>query len=571
MKRISLLFFCVLILHSLFVHAQQITVVQAREAAMNTLKYERGDDDLSESTIDTVIIKQQNTHNLIYGVCFHDGLVVLVSGHANCIPILGILEMKSENARVSLFNVGLFPPALKQLIDIYTNQIQYCFDNHQYTGVHPDWEALLIFDSTLYKRTIIVDPLLSSKWGQRESNDLVNPDNYAYNYYVHNYCCSNSPAGCVAVAMGQILRYWSSAGFCAQNLNQCWSYSWDNMPDKLLYRNGNNASYVSERNAVAALLRDCGTSVYMHYGCDGSYVTDDTLYLIDTAFRNFGFTSHITRKDSMPLGMWDLWVRRDLDNGYPILYMGGGTGAHAFVCDGYKTILSGYKYHFNWGWYGESDGWFTLDDLSPGSSIFTYYQCAIFNIHPSSCWENIIFGCDRSFVHKNASYHAENTIQNNYHVFAVLQDSHVTFKAGDEIILTDGFRVGNGGAFVAKIEACEPDDGNGMPNLEDGIGERVLLGGRTQDGRTRCVPTDNGLTIYPNPTTHTLTVESASPIRTLTVYDLAGRVMMTVDGGANNHSPLRIMDVSSLPNGIYLLRAITDNGVETARFVKTAR
>ena len=58
--------------YSKFVHAQQITFVQAREAAMNTLKYERGDDDLSESTIDTVIIKQQNTHNLIYGVCLID-------------------------------------------------------------------------------------------------------------------------------------------------------------------------------------------------------------------------------------------------------------------------------------------------------------------------------------------------------------------------------------------------------------------------------------------------------------------------------------------------------------------
>ena len=63
-------------------------------------------------------------------------------------------------------------------------------------------------------------------------------------------------------------------------------------------------------------------------------------------------------------------------------------------------------------------------------------------------------------------------------------------------------------------------------------------------------------------------METTNPIREITVYDLAGRVMMTADGGANNHSPLRIMDVSSLPNGIYLLRAVTDSGVETGRFVK---
>ncbi|MCR4825760.1 MAG: T9SS type A sorting domain-containing protein [Bacteroidales bacterium] len=39
---------------------------------------------------------------------------------------------------------------------------------------------------------------------------------------------------------------------------------------------------------------------------------------------------------------------------------------------------------------------------------------------------------------------------------------------------------------------------------------------------------------------------------------------MTVDGG----DAISVMDVSSLPNGIYLLRAVTDNGVETGRFVK---
>ena len=104
----------------------------------------------------------------------------------------------------------------------------------------------------------------------------------------------------------------------------------------------------------------------------------------------------------------------------------------------------------------------------------------------------------------------------------------------------------------------------------DGIEERNLQGGRTDGGRTQGVPTDNGLTIYPNPTGGTLTVESASPIREITAYDLAGRVMMTVDGGTVEtcHGASLQVDVSSLPNGIYLLRAVTDNGVETARFVK---
>ena len=101
----------------------------------------------------------------------------------------------------------------------------------------------------------------------------------------------------------------------------------------------------------------------------------------------------------------------------------------------------------------------------------------------------------------------------------------------------------------------------------DGIGERNLRG----DGACPIATTDDGtLRLHPNPTTHTLTVESASPIREITVYDLAGRVMMTVDGGTVEtcHGASLQVDVSSLPNGIYLLRVATDSGVQTGRFVK---
>ncbi|MBQ4434435.1 MAG: T9SS type A sorting domain-containing protein, partial [Bacteroidales bacterium] len=110
-------------------------------------------------------------------------------------------------------------------------------------------------------------------------------------------------------------------------------------------------------------------------------------------------------------------------------------------------------------------------------------------------------------------------------------------------------------------------------NLGD-IGKRSL-GGDAQDRRTRCVPTDNGLAIYPNPADGTLTVESASPIREITVYDLSGRVMMTAGGNGTasvetTHalSLRQDINVSSLPAGIYLLRVVTEKGVETGRFVK---
>ncbi len=112
---------------------------------------------------------------------------------------------------------------------------------------------------------------------------------------------------------------------------------------------------------------------------------------------------------------------------------------------------------------------------------------------------------------------------------------------------------------------CYDDD----PLLElDGIGERNLQGGRTDGGRTLCIPTmDDGLVIYPNPTGGTLTVESASPIREITVYDLSGRVVVEAQCFASPQ-PQYTLNVSSLQNGLYLLKAVTDSGVQTARFVK---
>lgn len=81
-------------------------------------------------------------------------------------------------------------------------------------------------------------------------------------------------------------------------------------------------------------------------------------------------------------------------------------------------------------------------------------------------------------------------------------------------------------------------------------------------------------TLYPNPATTTLTVETDSPIREITVYDLTGRAVAvetrcTTSLRANNYSPLRRdLNVASLPAGIYLLNIVTDRGVQTSRFVK---
>jgi len=76
---------------------------------------------------------------------------------------------------------------------------------------------------------------------------------------------------------------------------------------------------------------------------------------------------------------WVQLIQNELDNERPVYYGGSGTIGHAFVCDGYQD--SAY-FHFNWGWGGNNNGYFYLNDLTPGGEDFTNHQTAIIGISP---------------------------------------------------------------------------------------------------------------------------------------------------------------------------------------------
>ena len=87
-----------------------------------------------------------------------------------------------------------------------------------------------------------------------------------------------------------------------------------------------------------------------------------------------------------------------------------------------------------------------------------------------------------------------------------------------------------------------------------------------QDDHEGIAENSIAVTLYPNPATDVVTVQAGSPIREVTVYDLTGR---TVAVETRFIASLQCdMNVSSLPAGIYLLKVVTDSGVQTGRFVK---
>jgi len=217
----------------------------------------------------------------------------------------------------------------------------------------------------------IVGPLLSTEWGQDSFyNDLCPMDGG-----------NKSLVGCVATAMSQIMRYhsWPSTGSGISSYNHRLgtltanhsdtNYNWSNM----------------SQNDKAIISYHVGVSVSMDYSSNGSGAYSSEAV---RAFRyNFKYNvSELTSKSSMDSDGWHNRMKSNIDNSQPIYYAGNnssGNDGHAFVCDGYKYGSDDSKeYHFNWGWDGYANGYFTIENLNPANSNYNDVQEAIFDIKP---------------------------------------------------------------------------------------------------------------------------------------------------------------------------------------------
>lgn len=302
---------------------------------------------------------------------------VIVSAVDYAIPILGY----SDEGR---FDNGNVPIQMEEYLQGFVEQIQYGKDHN----LTPDdetalqWELVRTTGRINNKRsTYAVAPLLTTTWDQNQ-------------YY--NYMCpadANGPgghvyAGCVATAMGQIMKYWeypttgngshtyTPEGYPQQSVNfGATTYDWSNMPNALTY-----SSTMTQINAVAQLIWHCGVAVDMDYSYTWSGSNITKTYHALTDYFNYSDDLTIARKIYYTNDTWFELIKQDIDAGQPVFYAGtGSSGGHAFVCDGYN---SSDQLHFNWGWSGSNNNYFSLGALNPGGYNFNYNNEAIISIHP---------------------------------------------------------------------------------------------------------------------------------------------------------------------------------------------
>ena len=287
------------------------------------------------------------------------------------------------------------PATTKTFLAWYDRQIKYCVtkDVAPTTEITAMWQRYLSDEIRVDKSAGFVTPMLTTKWNQSPIYNNLCP----YDTYKHTHV----PAGCVAVAMAQALKYWnhpkigvgrnsynhSDYGTITAEFNNT-TYEWTNMPNQL-----NANSTFQQSNAVATLMYHCGASCNMNYGTEGSSaaVNGPWFGTSEFAFKHFfGYknTLHSIRRDDTIYtdSLWTETIRFELDNGRPVVYTGydytdtNDVVGHAFVCDGYDTNDF---FHFNWGWGGSCDGYYAMSDLHP-SYVFNDGQRAIIGMEPDS-------------------------------------------------------------------------------------------------------------------------------------------------------------------------------------------
>lgn len=244
------------------------------------------------------------------------------------------------------------------------------YTNPDYVQDYLENSFILIPDPNFYIGG--VDALMSTKWHQDSP----------FNANCFTSDSLQAKVGCIAVALGQIMRYheWPS------------TFNWSNMPD-----------YTST-STTALFLRDIGDKVNMVYGVDASgssfsnasyAITEDYDYHFDES--NINYSSDR--------------VIESLDNGNPVFMAGhrynGGPG-HAWVCDGYRnrqyadsfilkvlspsypleyetrasygTYHSTIELHMNWGESSVTNSW-VINTYALG---FSYNRSNMYNLQPNN-------------------------------------------------------------------------------------------------------------------------------------------------------------------------------------------
>jgi hypothetical protein len=527
-------------------------------------------------------------------------------------------------------------PAMSWWLDGWQQQIDELRKEKGKTR-NDEWQQLLEGKGIPQPLTV-VDPLLTTQWDQYEPYNDSCPTRIEF----------GSPAraltGCVATAMAQVMKYWnypvrgtgshtynsvSSNGlgytFGVQTADfEATVYDWDNMPNSLT-----TASPDVQKAAVATLMYHCGVACDMYFGSiafggSGSYIINIPWlrqgHALNGMIKYFGYSSSTTGVERIKYddNAWTAMVRSELDDSRPVIYGAFSSSlGHCFVCDGYDDEN---RYHFNWGWSGDGDGFFTLNSLRPTIGSYTYNfnngQQILLGLQPHTgddslcvirqfpytedfetaptCWEatasNIRYGMSWVVVDSTG-------VDGNYSagVFKTMFDTSYNHMFSPSIVTPGDYKVNwqactknasgsesytltvGAETFNDTVESTTWQSRELLFSVAEGDTVRLDFGHITHTNSVGLfidniviermsgigihdIATAQTIHVYPNPTNGYITIEGMPEDGHIEVYDATGRLV--------KESTKPQINISARPAGVYILHIISSDGVTVRRVIK---
>jgi hypothetical protein len=368
--------FYILLLFPAYIFAREIPLPQASNVAINWMN-ERFGENFKNEDIQEIRTVKYGENPVYYVVIFKEQGWVIVASDDVSLPVIAY----SNEGKFSFSDQS---PAFSSWMNATKKSISQAIVNRQVQleSTQKEWEKFSVdinrFEKTINQRNSVT-PLLSTKWNQDNGyNDLCPKDFNGPN--------GRAYAGCVATAMAQVMKYYNfpAKGFGTHSFvpedHPEYGNQYANFGSTTY--NWNSMSLTSSNTHVALLIFHCAVSVDMNFGPDGSgaNTSNDARNAFTNNFKYDESISYLSKEDYTSTD-WQNLLIEELNAGRPILYDGrDSTSGHAFICDGNQTNS---YFHFNWGWGGYHDGYFYLNDLTPGSNSFNLGQGGLFYIKPS--------------------------------------------------------------------------------------------------------------------------------------------------------------------------------------------
>ena len=302
---------------------------------------------------------------------------IIVAGDDRAPAVLGYSDRGT-------FDVNDVPPAMQEWLDGYAAQIEELDKGAQ---AAPQLQA-----------RPAIRPMVPAVWSQN------NPFNILFPYLPSG---NHAYVGCVATAMAQVMYFWqwpvrptssipaytSTYKISSTDTLKIYmpelpivDFDWSAMHDT--YMTNDTASQAALAASMLSLY--CAQSLEMTFKPNSSGVSTSNIPVKAATYFDYDASAHMEGRESYTTQGWADLIYGELTAGRPVMYSGNKkSSGHAFICDGYD---GNGMFHINWGWNGQSNGYFVLNMLGPdllgtgsasGAYGYIYSQGAVVGFQPN--------------------------------------------------------------------------------------------------------------------------------------------------------------------------------------------